>query len=98
VAALSLPVIGFGVIYSYWLAGVGVVMLLGAVYGWGLEPSVDPGSAHGDHHEPEPGPEPADETAVAASAEGDGAGATDADAEAEAEPVPAGAGDGEVQA
>jgi cytochrome c oxidase subunit 1 len=92
VVALSLPVIAFGVIYSYWLAGVGVLILLGGIYGWGLEPSVDPGSAHGELHEPEPEPEPAGETEASAEPE-----ATDAEVEAEPEPVPAGAGDGEAQ-
>ena len=42
VLALSLPVIGYGVIYHVALAAVGVVVLLAAVFGWALEPSSAP--------------------------------------------------------
>ena len=102
VTALALPLIAYGVIYSYWLCGVGAVVLLAGVYGWGLEPSVDPGSAHG--HEPEhgPEPEPGDEVEAAADQPADEAAeepveageATEAEP-VEAEAVPAGAGAGE---
>jgi cytochrome c oxidase subunit I len=98
VVALSLPVIAFGVIYSYWLAGVGVFMLLGAIYGWGLEPSVDPGSAHGHDPEPRPDPSPTDEVSAGPEAEIEGSGETGSAAAEpaaedahEGEPVPAGA-------
>jgi cytochrome c oxidase subunit 1 len=98
VVALSLPVIAFGVIYSYWLAGVGVFMLLGAVYGWGLEPSVDPGSAHGHDPEPRPDPSPTDEVSAGPEAEIEGSGETGSETAEpaaedahEGEPVPAGA-------
>jgi cytochrome c oxidase subunit 1 len=91
VVALSLPVIAFGVIYSYWLAGLGVLILLGSIYGWGLEPSVDPGSAHGHEPEHRPDPAPTDDTAVEGSADGDGA----TGSQAEPEPVPAGSTEGQ---
>ena len=32
-------------IYTYWLSAVGGLMLLGGIYGWALEPSVDPDAA-----------------------------------------------------
>jgi cytochrome c oxidase subunit 1 len=96
VVALSLPVIAFGVIYTYWLCGVGALILLGGVYGWSLEPSVDPGSAQGHHPEPRPDPDPTDEVGASPETAADGeveaaagAGADDG-AEVEAEAVPAG--------
>lgn len=42
VLAVALPVIGYGVIYHLALAAVGGVVLLGAVFGWALEPSTAP--------------------------------------------------------
>jgi cytochrome c oxidase subunit 1 len=40
VASLGLPLMGYGVIYSWWLVGLGAATLLVGVYGWALEPSV----------------------------------------------------------
>ena len=40
VAALGLPIMAYGVIYSWWLVGLGVAVTLVGVYGWALEPSV----------------------------------------------------------
>jgi cytochrome c oxidase subunit I len=40
VAALGMPLIGYGVLYSWWLVGLGVVVALTGFYGWALEPSV----------------------------------------------------------
>ena len=40
VASLGLPVIGYGVLYSWWLVGLGAVVLLFGFFGWALEPSV----------------------------------------------------------
>jgi cytochrome c oxidase subunit 1 len=59
IVALSLPIIAYGIIYSYWLSGVGGFLLLASIYGWALEPSVDPDAGHGgghDHADPEPDP------------------------------------------
>jgi cytochrome c oxidase subunit 1 len=70
VCALGLPFIAWGLLYSYWLCALGGLLVLTAIYGWSLEPSVDPAGGHdGDdhHHEPEPDPEP---VAVATTAEG----------------------------
>ncbi len=49
VIALALPLIGYGLIYTYWLAGIGGLLLFAGVYGLGLEPSVDPEAGHDDH-------------------------------------------------
>jgi cytochrome c oxidase subunit 1 len=38
--ALTLPVIGFGVIYNHLIAVVGAVFTVLAMFGWALEPSV----------------------------------------------------------
>ncbi|MFN8234314.1 MAG: cytochrome c oxidase subunit I [Actinomycetota bacterium] len=40
VAALGLPVMGYGVIYGWWLLGLGAVITLVGFYGWAVEPSV----------------------------------------------------------
>ena len=40
VAALGLPIMAYGVIYSWWLVGLGVAVTLVGLYGWALEPSV----------------------------------------------------------
>jgi cytochrome c oxidase subunit 1 len=40
VASLGLPVMAYGVIYSWWIVGLGVVVALVGFYGWALEPSV----------------------------------------------------------
>jgi len=54
VAALGLPIIGFGIVYgrdnvtNYAVAFLGVIVLFTALYAWGLEPATEP---------PEPGEE-----------------------------------------
>ena len=55
VLAFSMPVIGYGLIFSLWLCIPGVVLLVTALYGWSLEPAddLDDDHGHGDHHEPE---------------------------------------------
>jgi cytochrome c oxidase subunit 1 len=40
VAALGLPIMAYGVIYGWWLVGVGAVTVLVGLYGWAVEPSV----------------------------------------------------------
>jgi cytochrome c oxidase subunit 1 len=40
VAALGLPMMAYGVLWSWWLVGAGALVLLVGVYGWALEPSV----------------------------------------------------------
>jgi cytochrome c oxidase subunit I len=54
-AAVALPIIGYGLIFNLGLAAVGGVVLVLAVYGWGYEPADDPEAhhahaAHGDGH------------------------------------------------
>jgi cytochrome c oxidase subunit 1 len=39
-ASFGLPLMGYGVIYSWWLVGLGAATLLVGLYGWALEPSV----------------------------------------------------------
>ena len=41
VAAAGLPLLGYGVIFHWWLAGLGAVVLLVGFYGWALEPSAE---------------------------------------------------------
>ncbi|MEX0984942.1 MAG: cytochrome c oxidase subunit I [Actinomycetota bacterium] len=40
VAALGLPVMSYGVIYSWWLIGIGAIITVTALMGWAMEPSV----------------------------------------------------------
>jgi cytochrome c oxidase subunit 1 len=42
VASLGLFVLGYGLIFSWWFAVAGTVVLLAGLYGWALEPSVEP--------------------------------------------------------
>jgi cytochrome c oxidase subunit 1 len=41
IAALGLPLIGYGVIFNWTLAFVGVAFLFGGLYAWVLEPSAE---------------------------------------------------------
>jgi cytochrome c oxidase subunit I len=40
-AAAGLPLLGYGVLFHWWMAGLGGVVLLVAIYGWALEPSAE---------------------------------------------------------
>jgi len=40
VASLGMPLLGYGVLYSWWLVGLGVVVTLVGLFGWAMEPSV----------------------------------------------------------
>jgi len=41
VASLGLFAFGFGLIFSWWLAGGGLVVMLAGLFGWALEPSAE---------------------------------------------------------
>lgn len=76
VLALGLPIIGYGLIFNLWLCAVGGAVVLGAIYGWIMEPADDPDAAHGhnghdDHHDG------GDDEGNGAQASGDGDGAAD---------------------
>jgi cytochrome c oxidase subunit I len=52
VLASGLPLIAWGLIYNLWLAVVGGLFVVSAIYGWVMEPSVDdeaPHAGHDDH-------------------------------------------------
>jgi cytochrome c oxidase subunit I len=74
VLAFGLPLLGYGLIYNLWFCVPGGLCVIAGVYGWVMEPSVDPGTEqhHDDHG---PGDEPDDH-------EADTGGATPADEEA----------------
>ncbi len=40
VASFGLPIMAYGVLYSWWLVGAGALVLLVGFYGWAMEPSV----------------------------------------------------------
>jgi cytochrome c oxidase subunit I len=72
VCALGLPFIAWGLLYTYWLCALGGALVMIAVYGWSLEPSVDPAGGHDDHDGGHDDPSPHDEgdlVAVATTAE-----------------------------
>jgi cytochrome c oxidase subunit 1 len=48
--AFGLPIIGYGLIFSLWLCVLGGGIVLGAMFGWFMEPADDPEAAH-DHDE-----------------------------------------------
>ncbi|MCU1373439.1 MAG: putative cytochrome c oxidase subunit I/subunit [Actinomycetia bacterium] len=52
IVAAGLPLIAYGLIFTYWLAGLGGVLVIGGIFGWGFEPSVDPDAGHGHDHDP----------------------------------------------
>jgi cytochrome c oxidase subunit 1 len=44
VASLGFPLIGYGILYTWWLVGLGATVLLVGFFGWAMEPSVAPAS------------------------------------------------------
>ena len=49
VLAAGLPLIALGLIYNLWLAGIGLLLMLGSMFGWSLEPATDPDAGHDEH-------------------------------------------------
>ena len=47
VLAMGLPFVAWGLIYNLWLCLVGGIFVVTAIYGWVMEPSVDPEAGHG---------------------------------------------------
>jgi cytochrome c oxidase subunit I len=41
VAAVGFPLVGYGIMYTWWLAFAGVAVMLLGFYGWALEPSAE---------------------------------------------------------
>jgi cytochrome c oxidase subunit 1 len=41
IAALGFPLLGYGVIFHWWMAFLGGAILLGGLYAWALEPSAE---------------------------------------------------------
>ncbi len=50
VLASSLPLIGYSVIFTFWLLIPAGILFIGGFLGWALEPADDPEAAH-DHHD-----------------------------------------------
>jgi cytochrome c oxidase subunit I len=53
VTALSLPIIGYGLLYTWWLCLIGGLVLIAGIYGWAMEPPDDPDADHADEHGPD---------------------------------------------
>jgi cytochrome c oxidase subunit 1 len=83
VTALGLPVIGYGLLYTWWLCLIGGLIVVAGIYGWAMEPPDDPDAAHDDDHGPD---DDAAEGELLAGAEA-GAVAGDLSGEKEAETV-----------
>jgi hypothetical protein len=66
VAAFSLPLIAYGLIFFLGIAAVGGAVLIMAIYGWSLEPSYDPEApGHDDDHSDHAGGDDDDHGATA---------------------------------
>ncbi|WP_254126765.1 cbb3-type cytochrome c oxidase subunit I [Aquihabitans sp. G128] len=65
VLAFGLPWVAYGLIYNLLFCIVGVILIVGAMYGWIMEPSTEPGGDHDDHE-----PEPSDASGDAVATEG----------------------------
>lgn len=59
--SLGLPMIGYGIIYNWWVAGIGGFIVLWGLSAWALEPPDEP------EHSTEPAPEPANAGAEVSS-------------------------------
>lgn len=51
IVALGLFILGYGLIYHWLFIALGATLVVGALYGWGLEPSTEPGGHHVDEHD-----------------------------------------------
>jgi cytochrome c oxidase subunit 1 len=49
--ATGMPLIGYGIIFNRWLCLPGAAIVIGAIYGWAMEPPDDPDAPHDDHHD-----------------------------------------------
>ncbi|MEC7873458.1 MAG: cytochrome c oxidase subunit 4, partial [Actinomycetota bacterium] len=49
ILAAGLPLIALGLIYNLWLSGIGLLLMLSAMFGWSLEPATDPDVGHNGH-------------------------------------------------
>jgi cytochrome c oxidase subunit 1 len=56
VLAIGLPIIAYGIIFSRWLAIIGVVIVLLSLFGWALEPSVADAEDYVEHDPDADGP------------------------------------------
>ncbi|MEJ6511802.1 MAG: cytochrome c oxidase subunit I [Actinomycetota bacterium] len=48
VLAFGLPIVAYGLIFSLWLALIGGIVVVAALFGWIMEPPDDPDKAHDD--------------------------------------------------
>ena len=46
IVAAGIPLVAYGLLYTYWLSAVGGLLIVGGIFGWGFEPSVDPDAGH----------------------------------------------------
>ncbi len=94
VTAIGLPIVGYGLIFTWWLCLVGAIVVIAGLYGWATEPPDDPDAAHGhgeSHESPAGQPELLEAGSGSTGEDGPEAGEG-----AAAEPVPAGVGTGEA--
>jgi cytochrome c oxidase subunit I len=62
--AFGLPIVGYGLIFSLWLCVIGGAIVLGAIFGWIMEPADDPEAAHDHDDHDDHGGDDATEVAV----------------------------------
>ena len=51
VLAFGLPIVAYGLIFSWWLCLLGGAIIVTAMFGWAFEPPDDPEAAHGHGHD-----------------------------------------------
>ncbi len=75
VAAFSLPIVAYGLIYTLWLCLLGGVIFTIAIFGWVFEPPDAPSSDHAAGHGPSDAHGEVEPAATDADAEAEGAAA-----------------------
>jgi cytochrome c oxidase subunit 1 len=61
VLAFGMPFIAWGLIFNLWFCVLGAICVVGAIYGWVIEPSTDP---EGDHGHPDDHPTGTDDSSA----------------------------------
>jgi len=54
VLAAGFPFVAWGLIFNMWLCVIGGIAIVSALWGWVVEPSVDPEGEHGPHDDHHP--------------------------------------------
>ncbi len=91
VMAVGFPLVGYGLIFNYWWAVPGALLIVLAIFGWVFEPSTDPNAGHGHHddHPSDDHPDAVEGSDAEPGAEGDDATVGAEEGAGESAPEPA---------